>query len=47
MRQLTRLNDEGLAWMDIRPEVMHAFNEQLQADCDKVAVWKADCGNDY
>lgn len=47
MRQLKRLDEEKLAWMDIRPEVMHAFNDQLQADIDKVDVWKADCGNDF
>jgi hypothetical protein len=47
IRQLNRLDDEKLAWMDIRPEVMKAFNDQLQADCDKVEVWKADCGNDF
>jgi cation diffusion facilitator CzcD-associated flavoprotein CzcO len=47
IRQLERMDDEKLAWMDIRPEVMSAFNDQLQADIDKVDVWKADCGNDF
>ena len=47
MRQLRRMDDEKLAWMDVRPEVMRAFNDQLQADIDKVDVWKADCGNDF
>ena len=47
IRQLKRMDDEKLAWMDIRPEVMRAFNDQLQADIDKVDVWKADCGNDF
>ncbi len=47
IRQLKRMGDEKLAWMDIRPEVMSAFNDQLQADIDKVDVWKADCGNDF
>ncbi len=47
IRQLTRFDDEKLAWMDIRPEVMRIFNDQLQADIDKIDVWKADCGNDF
>ena len=47
MRQLKRLDDEKLAWMDIRPDVMNTFNNQLQEDIDKVDVWRADCGNDF
>ncbi|MFP6815739.1 MAG: NAD(P)/FAD-dependent oxidoreductase [Pseudomonadales bacterium] len=47
LRQLKRLDDEKLSWMDIRPDVMKAFNDQLQADVDKIDVWKADCGNDF
>ena len=47
MRQITRMDAEKLAWMDIRPEVMHAFNDQLQKDIDQVEVWQAECGNDF
>ena len=47
IRQLKRLDDENLAWMDIRPDVMLAFNDQLQADVDKIDVWKFDCGNSF
>lgn len=47
VRQLNRFDDEKLAWMDVRPEVMRAFNDQLQADIDKIDVWQADCGNDF
>ncbi len=47
LRQLKRFDDEQLAWMDVRPDVMHAFNEQLQLDVDKIEVWKFDCGNDF
>ncbi|MFK7914386.1 MAG: 4-hydroxyacetophenone monooxygenase, partial [Pseudomonadales bacterium] len=47
MRQLQRMEDEQLSWMDIRPEVMHAFNEQLQRDVDQIDVWKFDCGNGF
>ena len=47
MRQLRRMDDENLAWMDIRPDVMQAFNDQLQQDISLVDVWQADCGNDF
>jgi cation diffusion facilitator CzcD-associated flavoprotein CzcO len=47
MRQIKRLEDEHLAWMDIRPDVMEAFNDQLQKDVDKIDVWKFDCGNSF
>lgn len=47
MRQLKRIDDERLAWMDIRPDVMRDFNDQLQHDISAVDVWQADCGNDF
>ena len=47
MRQLKRLDDEKLAWMDIRPDVMKNFNDQLQKDISLVDVWQASCGNDF
>jgi hypothetical protein len=47
MRQIKRLDDENLAWMDIRPEVMDAFNEKIQHDIDAVEVWQAACGHDF
>ncbi|MGE0820609.1 MAG: flavin-containing monooxygenase [Candidatus Binatia bacterium] len=47
MRQLKRINDEHLAWIDVRPEVMTAFNAQLQQEISKVDVWQANCGNDF
>lgn len=47
MRQLGRLADEDLAWMDVRPDVMNSFNNQLQKDISLVDVWQAECGNDF
>jgi len=46
-RQLKRMDEEKLAWMDIRPDVMTSFNDQLQKDISRVDVWQADCGNDF
>lgn len=47
MRQLHRLQDENLSWMDIRPEVMNAFNQKIQDDINRVEVWQANCGHDF
>lgn len=47
MRQLRRMDEENLAWMDIRPPVMEAFNERLQAAIAQVDVWQASCGHDF
>ena len=47
IQQLKRFDEENLAWMDIKPDVMSSFNDQLQADVDKIEVWKFDCGNSF
>jgi hypothetical protein len=46
MRQLARMDDEKLAWVDIRKEVMDDFNSKLQAKLLTIGVWQAQCGND-
>jgi len=47
IRQLQRMDRDGLAWIDIKPEVMHAFNDDLQGALRAVDVWQATCGNDF
>ena len=47
MRQIKRIRAEDLAWIDIKREVMNAFNEQLQDDIKNVEVWQAECGNEF
>jgi cation diffusion facilitator CzcD-associated flavoprotein CzcO len=47
MRQLERMDSEQLSWVDVRADVMHEFNEQLQKDIKAVDVWQATCGNDF
>ena len=47
MRQIQRMDDENLAWIDLRPDVMASFNVQVQEDISGVDVWQADCGNDF
>ncbi len=45
--QLKLMDRENLAWIDIRREVMDAYNAKLQDDLGKVGVWQASCSNYY
>ncbi|HEV8298783.1 MAG TPA: NAD(P)/FAD-dependent oxidoreductase [Acidimicrobiales bacterium] len=47
LRQLERMEAEGLAWIDVRPEVMDRYNDALQHDLDQVDVWQAACHGYY
>ena len=47
MRHLQWMRDDGLAWIDVRPEVMDAYNEDLDGALDAVEVWQVSCNNYY
>jgi hypothetical protein len=47
VRQVQRLADEQLAWLDVRPEPTERFNEDVQAAIGRVRVWQADCNGYY
>jgi cation diffusion facilitator CzcD-associated flavoprotein CzcO len=47
VRQLLRMRREGADWIDVRRDVMDAYNEQLQRDIAGVDVWAGDCGGYY
>jgi len=47
MRQLARMEDENLAWVDIRKDVMDDYNTKLQAQLLTIDVWQAQCGSDH
>jgi cation diffusion facilitator CzcD-associated flavoprotein CzcO len=47
MRQLRRLEDEDLAWIDVRQDVMDDYNDALQHDLAGVDVWQAGCNGYY
>ena len=47
VRHLQRMDAEGLDWIDVRPEVVEAYNAGLQRDLDQVSVWQAGCHNYY
>jgi cation diffusion facilitator CzcD-associated flavoprotein CzcO len=47
-RTLEWLDAEGLAWIDVKPEVEAEYNARLQHDLGTVGVWAADnCHNYY
>ena len=37
----------GIDWIDVRPEVMDAYNAQLRSALDSVEVWQAGCSHYY
>ena len=47
IRQLEYLDREGLASMEVRPDVMARYNEELQHDLDQIEVWQAACSGYY
>jgi cation diffusion facilitator CzcD-associated flavoprotein CzcO len=43
---LRALDDEGLDWMDVRPEVQRAFNAWVES-ASRTSVWQSGCHNWY
>ncbi|NQV20851.1 MAG: hypothetical protein HQ511_05480, partial [Rhodospirillales bacterium] len=46
VRQIKRMAAERIAWIDVRPDVMNAFNDDIQREIRAVDVWQAECGSD-
>jgi cation diffusion facilitator CzcD-associated flavoprotein CzcO len=47
IRLLDLLDEAGADWLDVRPEVMDAYNDTLQDAINGVAVWQASCNGYY
>ena len=48
LRHICRMNAQDLAWINVKPAAMAAFNRQLQSDLDQVEVWNSgSCRDDY
>jgi cation diffusion facilitator CzcD-associated flavoprotein CzcO len=47
VRQIRRMLDERIAWIDVKPEAMAAYNDRLQKDIANIAVWSSDCRGYY
>jgi cyclohexanone monooxygenase len=47
VRQLQRVENEALGWIDVRADVETDYNDAMQRDITTVKVWQADCGHYY
>lgn len=47
LRQIRRIAEERLAWIDVRPEPLARYNQDVQAAIGRIAVWQADCHGYY
>lgn len=45
VRQLARLDEQQLAWLDVRAPAMADYNEAIQRDANAVGVWAEPCNN--
>jgi cation diffusion facilitator CzcD-associated flavoprotein CzcO len=47
LRQIQRIAREGLAWIDVKPDAMAAYNAQIQREIAGVELWQAGCTDYY
>ena len=47
MRQLRWMDADGLVSIEVRKDVQDAYNDQLQADIERIDVWHYACSNYY
>ena len=47
LRQIQRIAREGLAWIDVRPEPMAAYNVEIQREVQAIQLWQAGCTDYY
>jgi cation diffusion facilitator CzcD-associated flavoprotein CzcO len=44
---IRRMVDEGYDWVDVRPEPMADYNEEIQREIEGIGVWQAGCTDYY
>jgi cation diffusion facilitator CzcD-associated flavoprotein CzcO len=44
---IARMLDHERTWLDVKAGAAELYNAQLQADLDRVTVWRSDCGGYY
>lgn len=47
LAHLKRIVREGLAWVDVRPEAMARYNEEIQRGIAAIGLWQAGCNGYY
>jgi cation diffusion facilitator CzcD-associated flavoprotein CzcO len=47
LAHLRRLTHDGIAWVDVKPETMQRYNDDVQRAIAGIRVWQADCHGYY
>ena len=48
IRQIQRMDREGLSWIDVRPDAQSSYNDEVQARITEIGPWAGDgCSNYY
>ena len=47
LRQIQRIERERLAWIDVKPAAMTAWNDELQRELEAIEMWRAGCTDYY
>ena len=47
LRQIQRIAREGLAWIDVKPAAMAAYNDEIQREIAAIELWQAGCTDYY
>ena len=47
LRQIQRIAREGLAWIDVKPAAMAAYNAEIQREIAAIELWQAGCTDYY
>ena len=47
LRQIERIAREGLAWIDVKPAAMAAYNAEVQREIAAIELWQAGCTDYY
>ena len=45
VRQVARLHEQQMVWMEVSKEVMADYNAGIQADANSISVWAENCNN--
>lgn len=47
LAHLRHMQDEGIAWVDVKPEAVERYNDDVQRAIAGISVWQADCHGYY
>jgi cation diffusion facilitator CzcD-associated flavoprotein CzcO len=47
LRQIQRIAKENLLWIDVKPEAMAEYNDDIQRELESIDMWQAGCSDYY